>query len=134
MKLIITFASLLIILTSCGDTTEVGERESHCIPVKIVASMCEHAVLQVTDPAYYHLTEDGWKDDIDKKHDHVFYTNFNCATMAEFNKLAMPSLKGLTFDVEIVTTQEPGNCMTCLALFISPPTKKHLVEICPKGN
>jgi hypothetical protein len=117
MKQLFLITTVAMLLNACEleEPTYAGE----CIEVKYVTGICGQAVLEIQDPAYYHLGET-WNGN-----NHVFYTLFHCDDMEK-------STEG-TFLITIQEAYEPGSCAVCLAMLDYTGEKRYdvrRVDVC----
>lgn len=131
----IILTSLFLFLSAGCEKTEQTSTEG-CVQVKILDAVCNTAVLQILDPNYYYLGENGYqKDGI--TYDHVFATVLPC-------KLADTTLPGRPNQgvadkplyVKIIDQPEPSdpNCGTCLAVVSNAPSKWLHISVSQQCN
>lgn len=120
----IILTSLFLFLSAGCEKTEQASTEG-CIQVKVLDAVCNTAVLQILDPKYYYLGENGYqKDGI--TYDHVFSTVIPCKSI-NVNVPGRP-IQGAAdkpFFVKIIDQPEPSdpNCGTCFAVVSNAPSK-----------
>ena len=120
----IILTSLFLFLAMGCEKTEQNNNQG-CVQVKVLDAICNTAVLQILDPNYYHLGENGYqKDGI--TYDHVFGTVFPCK-LPNNNLVGRPNQGAADkpFYVKIIDQPEPSdpNCGTCLAVVSNAPNK-----------
>ena len=131
----IILTSLFLFLSAGCEKTERNNTEG-CVQVKVLDAVCNTAVLQILDPDYYHLGENGYqKDGI--TYDHVFGTVFPCKLPN--NNLSVRQNQGVAdkpFYVKIIDQPEPSdpNCGTCLAVVSNAPSKWLHVSVSQQCN
>lgn len=128
-KLLIPSLFVLFTFASC-EKNESDIQNDECIEVKIIAEICGTAVLQIQNPKYFDLGENGWTQDGGKtSYDHVFFTVFSCTDMEYLGKEYIGNLSGKLLNVKVQKQFEMGNCAVCLAIIANPPGKKQNVQI-----
>ena len=131
----IILTSLFLFLSAGCEKTERNNTEG-CVQVKVLDAVCNTAVLQILDPDYYHLGENGYqKDGI--TYDHVFGTVFPCK-LPNNNLSVRPNqvVADKPFYVKIIDQPEPSdpNCGTCLAVVSNAPSKWLHVSVSQQCN
>jgi hypothetical protein len=94
--------------------------DSQCFNVKIISSICSTTVLQIQDPAFEYLGEDGWLNPLDNKiYDNVFTLKNYCDNINRDGKVIFKVKMKEGTDINY-------NCVVCLALFPGPVPKTQL--------
>jgi len=122
-KYSILLMSFCLILFAACEKTEATNPEG-CVQVRILDQVCNSAVLQITDPAYYNLGVNGYqKDGI--TYDHVFTTIFSCQALSNNNMRPNMGVADKPFYVQILEQPEAGdpNCGSCAAIVSNAPNK-----------
>ncbi len=117
---------MLFLLVLGMSACEKNEQKSlnGCIQVTVLDAICNTAVLQILDPAYYHLGVNGYqKNGI--TYDHVFTTVFPCKLPQNNTGRPNQGIADKPFYVKLLEQPEPGdpNCGTCLAIVSNAPDK-----------
>lgn len=116
----------MLSLTLQNCQSEVLEADKNCIRVKVLDFLCERAVFQILDPAYYHLGENNWVSDSSTYY-HVFYSPLGCRDIEYLSKEYLWKLKSGGAVTILNVTFKEGNdhkiCAHCDALIPTPKTK-----------
>lgn len=130
----IVIVSLLVGMWAC-ETEDISQesKQDTCVKVKIVASICGNAVLQIQDPAYYSYGEKGWASG-GQVLDHVFYTEFSCQDERTLSQLGSSSLVGTVLNVKFVEKPTAGECIRCMATVANAPNTRRYVQISTDCN
>jgi hypothetical protein len=117
---LILLAFILASWSSCekNETSDQG-----VILGKLVYRSCGTIVVQVTDPEYYSIAQNEWKQAADKPtYEHVFAVENIC------NFPQMPVGEVFVFKL---TDNKDNTCAVC-TLFDNPPTKTNKIEVVDK--
>jgi hypothetical protein len=126
MKRISIILLLGLLLNACqSDETQIP---TQCVKVKIIATICGMAVLQIQDPAYYGYGEKGWASG-GQVFDHVFFTEFSCQDEQTLSQLARPNLVGLVLNVKFLEKADADSCVRCKAMVANPPATRQYVQL-----
>ncbi|TDO28574.1 hypothetical protein [Sediminibacterium goheungense] len=129
--LLIVCSLVFIVACEKNETTQSKD----CVPVKILDVVCNSAVLQITDPAYYHLGVNGYeKNGI--TYDHVFTTILPCKLPSNNNSRPNMGVADKPFYVQILDQPEASdpNCGSCAAIVSNAPNKLWYVSFSEKCN
>lgn len=130
---ILLMAFSLAFLTACEKTEET--HPEGCVQVKILDAVCRSAVLQITDPAYYHLGVNGYvKNGV--TYDHVFTTIFPCKLPSDSIIRPNTGVADRPFYVQILEQPEASdpNCGSCMAVVSNAPNKILYIKFSEKCN
>ncbi|BFG71703.1 hypothetical protein KACHI17_25840 [Sediminibacterium sp. KACHI17] len=131
----IVLTSLFLLITAGCEKNEQTNTEG-CIRVKVLDAVCNTAVLQILDPAYYHLGENGYQKN-GVTYDHVFGTSMPCR-LPNNTSPGRPEqgVADKPMYVKIIDQPEPSdpNCGTCLAVISNAPSKWLHVSFSPQCN
>lgn len=126
-------AFCLVFLTACEKNEET--HPEGCVQVRLLDAICRSAVLQITDPAYYHLGVNGYvKDGV--TYDHVFTTIFPCTLPSDNSARPNMGVADKPFYVQILEQPEASdpNCVSCMAVVANAPNKTIPVKFSEKCN
>lgn len=109
-----------------GSTSGLGEGgDSHTFSgnnvkfdVKVAATICGTAILEIQDEAFYEYGVD-WENGAAVKYKHVFCTTFPCFTEVS---------TGEVIEIQLVDKLEPSECARCEA-YLETPDKKYIVKV-----
>jgi hypothetical protein len=114
------FLFLVITFLSCQK-----DNNPQCFKVKYIDGICATSIYQIQDPTYFYLGQNNWLCPKDGRYyDHVFVLKNYCQSIA----LATDS----TANVYLYNGDDSNilNCITCLAIYINPPTKSLSIKPC----
>lgn len=125
MKNLFAIFLLIAALTGCDSSAIKNDGDDltllpdeNSFQVKVVATLCGYAILEIVDPQYYEYGIN-WVDGSGKLYEHVFGTVFPCFTEAK---------SGETITIQLIEEQEPGDCARCEA-YLETPDKKYFVKV-----
>jgi hypothetical protein len=123
MKKILILIAVTGVLMSAQCRKDCNRND--CMKVSLVTSLCADVILQIKDPAFYHLSQGSWTYN-GVTYEHVFKVDNFC----DYSRSMQDKFGNNTpqdFYVR-VTESETENCAVCLALIVDPPSKRLAVK------
>lgn len=127
------FIFCTVLILGCEKNEKI--HPTGCVQVRILDAVCNSAVLQITDPAYYELGVNGYqKDGI--IYDHVFSTILPCTIPSDNSTRPNMGVADKPFYVQILEQPEASdpNCVSCMAVVANAPNKTIPVKFSEKCN
>lgn len=106
-------------VASEGVTTSLLP-EKNVFQVKVVATLCGYATLEIVDAQYFEYGVN-WVDSGGKSYEHVFGTEFPCFTEAKVGEI-------ITIQLLDKPEVNDSGCVRCEA-YLETPDKKYFVRV-----
>lgn len=126
-NVIFFFLIAAVAVTGCNSSTVADEdvdksllSEEIAFQVKVVATLCGYAILEIVDVQYFEYGMN-WVDGGGRSYEHVFGTEFPCFTEAKAGEI-------ITIQILEKPEVNDSGCARCDA-YLETPDKKYFVKV-----
>lgn len=127
MKNVIFIFLIAAVVSACDSSTVTNEdvnrsllSEENAFQVKVVATLCGYAILEIVDAQYFEYGM-SWVDGGGRSYQHVFGTEFPCFTEAKAGEI-------ITIQILDKPEVNDSGCARCEA-YLETPDKKYFVKV-----